>query len=300
MNSIKGSISLIIASLIWGLAYIPTRYLGTYNFGVFFEMLIRYSISVLILGCFYYKKIILLSFRDVKYYLIIGCILFFSIILSIYGIRIIYYGSIGLLLLSLNIVFVPILNFIFYKQKIPKIILLCIIISLLGSILLTFGAPNTPPNIGVLFCFIASIGYSLYIIMCSRILNTNISPNILQFYQGVVFVVLSLPLFFIFDFPIIKTIPSETWFSPYIILSMIFISIFAGTIGYQLFFYGQKHSSPEITALILSCQSVFASLSDFFIFKIQISNLQKLSYCLIFLSIMIIIIYPHKQIQVQK
>lgn len=299
-QSLIGIGSLIIASFIWGIAYIPTRYLGNNHFGVFFEVLIRYSIPALLFGILYFKQLKNASFSKLKKCFIAGIILFLSLILSIQGIRTIQYGSIGLLLISLNIIFVPVFNSIIFKHKIPKIIVICIIMSLGGTALLTWGTPSVPPNIGTLLCFLASIGYSFYIIFCSHILETNTSAGVLQFCQSIIFVILSIPLFIIVDYPTIHTFSLAIWSKPTLWAVIAFIGLCAGTIGYQLYFYGQKHTSPEITALILSCQNIFAGLADYFIFKINMTLAQKISYCLIFLSIVIVSVYTNKKPQVQK
>ena len=197
MNSkpqLLGTGSLILAAFIWGTAFIPTRYLGSQGISVFLELLVRYSVPLLIFGILSFKQIRKTPKELVKKCMLTGLILFSALTLSIYGVRAIKYGSMGLLLISLNVVFVP-LYFVIAKQKrISLLLIVAVILSLLGSVLLTYSNLGFSFDIGTVFCFLASLCYTAYIILCSKILTEDIPANVLQFFQSMTFVVLCIPL----------------------------------------------------------------------------------------------------------
>ena len=282
-KSLLGTFLLLGASFIWGIAYIPTRYLGANNVSVFLELLIRYSFPFVIFGIIYFQKVFKTPFNIIKNCLITGSVLFFAIICSIYGLRMVQYGSIGLLVLSLNVIFVPLYFVIHYKQKLSKNLITGIILSFTGTIILTIGSANTPLNIGVVLCLFAGIGYTAYIILCSKILPTDLNPGIVQFYQSVPFIILCVPI-------VLFQSTSSTainWSNPTLIQAVLFIGLGAGTIGYQLFFYGQRLSHPIVTTLVLASQTIFSTIADLLLFKIELSIIQIIAYICIILAVFI-------------
>ena len=282
-KSLLGTFLLLGASFIWGIAYIPTRYLGANNVSVFLELLIRYSFPFVIFGIIYFQKIFKTPFNVIKNCLITGSVLFFAIICSIYGLRMVQYGSIGLLVLSLNVIFVPLYFVIHYKQKLSKNLIIGIVLSFTGTIILTIGTSKTPLNIGVVICLFAGIGYTAYIILCSKILPTDLNPGIVQFYQSIPFMILCIPIV-LFQSTASTAI---NWSNPTLIQAILFIGLGAGTIGYQLFFYGQRLSHPIVTALILASQTIFSTIADVLLFKIELSIIQILAYICIIAAVFI-------------
>ena len=282
-KSLLGISLLLGASFIWGVAYIPTRYLGEQNVSPFLELLIRYTIPFVIFGSIYFKKIVKTPLHIIKNCVLTGIVLFLAIVTSIYGIRMVQFGSMGLLLLSLQVIFVPIYFTIFKKQKLSLILSIAIILSFTGTIILT-GATNTSLNLGALLCFLASLGYTLYIILCSKILTTDVEPTILQFYQSATFIVLCLPIVLWNS----SSLQMINWSNPNLYYAFLFIGVCAGTLGYQFFFYGQKMASPITTSLILSTQIVFSAIADVLIFQIQLTNTQLLAYTCITIAVFLV------------
>lgn len=282
-KSLLGVFLLLGASLIWGVAYIPTRYLGANNVSVFLELLIRYSFPFVIFGIIYFQKVFKTPFSVIKNCLITGSVLFFAIISTIYGLRMVQYGSIGLLVLSLNVIFVPLYFVIHYKQKLSKNLIIGIVLSFTGTTILTIGTSNTPLNIGVILCLFASIAYTAYIILCSKILLADLNPGLVQFYQSIPFIILCIPIV------LFQSYSSETinWSNPTLIQAVLFIGLGAGTVGYQLFFYGQRISHPIVTTLVLASQTIFSTIADVFLFKIELSTLQIIAYICIIAAVFI-------------
>lgn len=279
-----GVLLLLLASFIWGIAYIPTRYLGSEGVSVFLELLVRYSFPIIIFGVFSYNKITKVSTEEIKKCMLTGLVLFLALALSVYGIREIEYGSMGLLLISLNLIFVPLYFVIVKKSKISKKLLIASLIAIFGIYLLTMGKGVAKLNIGAILCFLASFAYTAYIILSSSILSKDTHPITLHFYQSLTFVTLCLPLVLLNY----ESIANINWGNTNLYLAFSFIGLLAGTLAYQLFFYGQKLSNQVTTALVLSSQTVFSSLSDIIIFKITLTHTQIAAYIMITIAIFIV------------
>ena len=279
-----GVVLLLLASFIWGIAYIPTRYLGQEGVSVFFELLVRYTFPVIIFGVFSNSKIAKVSKEEVKKCMITGLVLFLALVFSVYGIRKIEYGSMGLLLISLNLIFVPLYFVIIKKSKISKILLTASVMAMFGIFLLTVNDKTSSLNIGSLLCFLASLAYSAYIILCSSVLSKDTHPITLHFYQSLTFVILCLPLVLLNY----ESILNINWDNKILYLAFSFIGMIAGTLAYQLFFYGQKLSNQITTVLVLSSQTIFSSLSDILIFKITLTHTQIAAYAMIIIAIFMV------------
>ncbi len=279
-----GVVLLLLASFIWGIAYIPTRYLGQEGVSVFFELLVRYTFPVIIFGVFSNSKIAKVSKEEVKKCMITGLVLFLALVFSVYGIRKIEYGSMGLLLISLNLIFVPLYFVIVKKSKISKILLTASVMAMFGIFLLTINDKTSSLNIGSLLCFLASLAYSAYIILCSSVLSKDTHPITLHFYQSLTFVILCLPLVLLNY----ESILNINWDNKILYLAFSFIGMIAGTLAYQLFFYGQKLSNQITTVLVLSSQTIFSSLSDILIFKITLTHTQIAAYAMIIIAIFMV------------
>ena len=281
-KTLLGVLLLLSAAFIWGVAFIPTRFIGEAGLSPFLELFIRNACPFIIFGTIFHKKIRLASKSTIKNSMLVGSILFVAILLSIYGIRMIEFGSTGILLISIDVILVPLFFVLFKKKFISPVLLIASFLSLSSSLMLAWGNLSNPFNLGVLLCLLASFGYSAYIIMCSKVLDGDTHPIALQFYQSLTFMLWCIPFVLIIDLPNFSTID---WTSTRLISSLLYIGLLAGTIGYQLYFFGQRISSPTVTALILSADIIFAIIADILLFDIQLNIWQVTAYTLIVLSV---------------
>ncbi len=282
MNKTKGVVLLLISSLIWGTAYIPTRYLGSQNVGVFFELLVRYFFPLVIFAIVAFKDIRKTDRNSIKRYMLTGVVLFSALALAVYGVRTITYGSMGLLLISLNTIFVPLYLVIAKKQKIAKMLLIASIMSICGVVLLTVDNFKIKIELGFVLCLLASVCFSAYIILCSKILKgTDAKPSVLQFFQSLVFVILCSVLVFS-DLKSLRTIDFS---NIYIYIALAFIGVLAGTVAYYLYFDAMKIAEPTTVGVLLDSQIVFSAVSEVLIFRIQLGATQIIAYLIVISAI---------------
>ncbi len=285
MNKTKGIILLLISSLIWGTAYIPTRYLGSQNVGVFFELLVRYAFPLVIFAVLAFKDIRKTDRVSMKKYMLTGVVLFLALALAVYGVRTITYGSMGLLLISLNTIFVPLYLVIAKKQKVAKTLILASIMSMCGVFLLTLDNFKIKIELGFILCILASVCFSAYIILGSKILKgTNAKPSVLQFYQSLVFVVLCSVLV-LTD---IKSVRAIDFSNINIYIALAFIGVLAGTMAYYLYFYALKITDPTTVGVLLDSQIIFSVVSEVIIFKMNLTTTQIIAYLMVIVAIFLV------------
>ncbi|MGL4987388.1 MAG: DMT family transporter [Treponemataceae bacterium] len=294
-QSYISALLLFFSSFIWGLAYIPTRFLGSQGFGVFFELLWRFSIPVFILGIVFFKTIKKMTFDQKKYSVIAGLVLFVGLFCAVQGLRIVSSPTVGFFLLSLNTIFIPLYFFFRFKKRSSMLILITSIGALIGSVLMAWGDPRVPPNFGTLLCFLSTIAFSAYIVISSTIVK-NTEPAGVLFFHCIAFVVLCIPLFFLFEFSSMQNISSIVWKNPQLWMAVLFQGFCSGTIAYLLYFFGMRSTPPAAAAVILAMQSVIGAFAEYFLFGVRLANLTLIGCILIFASTLAVSLFPEKRI----
>ncbi|MGL4982306.1 MAG: DMT family transporter [Treponemataceae bacterium] len=292
-KSYFGSVLLFLASIIWGLAYIPTRFLGEQGFGVFFELLWRFSIPVVILGLVFFNTIKKMTFEQKKYSILAGLVLFIGLFCAVQGLRIVSSPTVGFFLLSLNTILIPIYFLVRHKKNPSVIVLSASVGALIGSILMAWGDPRVPPNFGTLLCFLSTIAFSAYIVISSAVVK-DAQPVGILFFHCVSFVIICIPLFLIFELKAMQNIPLAAWNNPYLWIAVFFQGLCSGTIAYLLFFWGMRFTIPAAAAIILAMQSVIGAFAEFILFGVRLMPLTLLGCILIFTSTLLVSVFPEK------
>ncbi|MGL5721170.1 MAG: DMT family transporter [Brevinema sp.] len=282
---VVGGLLLLGASLIWGFAFIPTRYLGTSGFGVFFEMLCRFSGPVILLTPFFYKTIFSTPKECIINSILAGLVLFTGIVLTVLGLRMVAYGTVGVFLLSIYTIIVPLYFGLIQRQKLSLLVKGSVILAAIGALLLAWGNPGAPPNLGTLFCVLAAFCYAAYIIFCAYRAQ-DVSPQSFQFYQCLGILTIAIPLYFIFEH---QSPPASTvWSNNNLWGAIIFLAAAGGTVAYQLFFYGQIKAEPTAAAIILSMQSVFGALIEAVFFGLRMTSIAWIGCGMIFAATLLV------------
>lgn len=286
MNTKISSIfAILCSSCIWAIAFIPTRYLGTQGVSVFSEIFIRYLIPACVLFFFFRSHIQNnISLDNILKAMLTGAILWIALVFAIYGVRKIEHGSMGLLLVTLYVLLVPLASAFLYK-KIPSLrLIVCAILCFSGVSLLVIGQPLGTPNIGTLLCFLASIFYASYLILCGIILEKTFSVVVLHFYQSITAVLLCIPFMIIIEEQSLITIISLAQEKTPLLLALAFTGFCSGLLAYQLLFFGQKHLTPTLVVILLSTKNVFGAILDVTIFHLPITAIQYVAYATVIIS----------------
>src|SRR4051794_30990549 len=149
-------------------------------------------------------------------------------------------------------IFVPILGCLFFKKKPTFMQIVALIVALIGLWFLTGGLKTI--NYGDLLTLVTAIGSALYILVVDKFAKEGRNVFILNFQQFFTVVLLSLFTMLIFHLPVSAG-------GPKIVVSIVFLAIFANAAAYGLLFLCQKNLKPFTSSLVLSMEPVFAALS---------------------------------------
>lgn len=280
----KYSMLLLLAAAIWGLAFVAqrigSRYVGSFTFnGVRFAL---GSISLI--------PLILYSNREetkktenkeifqsaLPGGIIAGCILFFGASLQQIGLL---YTTVGkaAFITGLYIVLVPICG-IFLKHKIERSTWVGAIFAIIGLYFLSFNGSLFIQK-GDLLEIIGAFFWTAHILVIGHF-TKKVDVLKLSFIQFVTCSVLSLSVGIIFEKTTIQGLQQAT-------IPILYGGICSVGIAYTLQVVGQKYTKPSRAAIILSMESVFASLGGLIILN---ENLGVRGYfgCALMLSGMIV------------
>lgn len=292
LNNLKGSLILILASLIWGLAFVAQTaavelvepfclnalrsFVGAIALYIFYIFTNRKSKAPFFPKDKETKKQYLLSA------LICGTLLAISVNFQQFGLA--YYPK-GVasearagFLTALYVILVPIFSY-FLGKKIRALIWVGVIIAIFGIYKLCFNGSFNGIYLGDILVFLCAISFSFHILAIDKFVGITggIKLSIMQFAVcGVISSLLSL----IFEFESVA-ISGILTAAPQIL----YLGIMSSGVAYTLQIIGQKFAEPAIASISMSLESVFAALGGWLISGNILSKSEVLGCVLVFIAI---------------
>lgn len=285
-----GSILLTLTALIWATSFVAqsvsNNYIGSFTFNA-----IRFLIGgiVLIPIIFTVNKFNKKDDKiDKKHDLFLGgflcgIALFIASTLQQFGISSTSVGKAGFIT-ALYIVIVPFLG-VFLKKKLSFKTCISILISIIGLYLLCV-KENFSIGKGDILVLCCAFFFAIHILLIdyfsSKIDNVKLSS--IQFFVAAI---LSIIFMCIFENPKLSSILSA-WFP------ILYAGILSCGVAYTLQIIGQKNTDPTIASLLLSLESVFATISGWLILG-QSLTFRELIGCILVFTAIILAQLPNKK-----
>ena len=288
----KGSIFLFFAALIWGSSFVSQSaamdHIGPFTFNA-----CRSFVGFLVLipvVCFFRKMSLKekplskeeekeLNKRSVSAGIVCGLALVIASSFQQVGISMTTAGKAGFIT-ALYIIMVPILS-VFLGRKIPLIIWLSAIISLIGFYFLCIQEDFSMGQ-GDFYCLICALCFSIQIMTIDHFTeeDSRVDPVMMSMTQFFVVGVVSLILTLLFETPVISDIIKAGG-------SILYAGALSSGIAYTFQILGQKHSSPAVAPLIMSLESVFAVLFGWLLLGESMNSREILGCFLVFTAVML-------------
>ena len=288
MSHTRANIMMLIASLIWGTAFVSqTTGMGaigpfTFSFGRFFFAFL----TVIPFAVYLEQKNVSKILHDrKKIYLCIatGIFLFGGMGLQQYALQKSLISN-AAFLSTLYVPFVGIISRFIIKKQVHWIIWVAILLCLYGSYLLSSNQSVDIQQSDSLL-FIAALFFALHIICIDIFMKKLNSPFLFGSIQYFIVFILSMILAFWWEEPKLSNMQIE-WFE------ILYTGIFSAGIGYTLQIIAQQKANPAPAAIILSMESVFAAIAGWILLN-QILDTQKILGCLaIFIGVIIVQLVP--------
>lgn len=280
-KQLKGSLSIILATVIWGSTFVAQS-VGVDYVGPFTFLSVRCFLAVfaLLLVLFLRNRKdfvkILTAPRLWKAGIPCGIALFAATALQQIGLIYTTAGK-GGFITTMYIILVPIFG-LFLKQKPPKTVGISVVLAAIGLYLIS-GAGFTAINIGDVLMLGCAVAFAVQILIMDRVAG-ELNSMALNMSQALVCGVVAGVCALCFD--------TLSWGN---ILACWFPLCWAGImsmgIAYTLQIVGQKSIEPTTASLLMSFESVFAAISGWLLLNESFTLTEGIGCALVFGAIML-------------
>ena len=280
-KQIKGSLSIILATIIWGSTFVAQS-VGVDHVGPFTFLSLRCFLAVAMLLMVLFLRSrkdfnkILSDPRLWKAGIPCGVALFAATALQQIGLIYTTAGK-GGFITTMYIIMVPIFG-LFLKQKPPKTVGISVVLAAIGLYLIS-GAGFTAINIGDVLMLGCAVAFAIQILIMDRVAG-ELNSMALNMSQALVCALVSGVCALFFD--------STTWQG---VLDCWFPLCWAGImsmgIAYTLQIVGQKSIEPTTASLLMSFESVFAAISGALLLNEKFTLTEGIGCALVFGAIIL-------------
>lgn len=282
-NRLHGSLAILIATVIWGSAFIAQSvgmdYIGPFTFQTMRSVL---AVPFLIIVIFLIERDPAQSIRKWmqpelwKAGLPCGIALFIAAGLQQMGIVHTTAGKAGFIT-AMYIVLVPILG-IFLRKKPPITAWIGVLLAVIGLYLLSCVGVSQV-NIGDIYLLGCALGYAVQITLVDQ-MGGAVDGLRLNCVQSLFCGIFSGTVMFITEEPVLTNILA-CW------IPLVYAGIFSLGIAFSLQIIGQKHLEPTPAALIMSLESVFAVLFGWLLLHERLSTPELCGCAMVFIAVIL-------------
>jgi len=182
-------------------------------------------------------------------------------------------STIGAVIISTIPLFSPIAAYYFHKEKLGKMNILGIFISIIGVGIIIFNKSLSliVAPIG-LFCMFVAVGAAVGYSVVLKKLASKYNPITLIAYQNSLGLVYFLPLFLFLDWQhFLQAVPTQE-----VLSALILLAVFASTLAFICFTYGLNFLGITKSNIFINAIPVFTAIFAYFVID-ELLNFQKIA-----------------------
>ena len=277
MKETTADLLMLIVTFFWGASYLFMD-MGLGSISEFNLIALRFGFAFIVVLPILFVRVRKMDSNTLKYSLLLGFILFLVFTFITFGLQTTTTSNAGFLV-SLTVVFVPLISTIVLRRKMESKQIISIALSIIGIGFLTIQLPFHI-NLGDVFCVLAAFLYASHILIASSAVK-KVDPLNLSMLQlgfaGLFGLIFSL----IFETPALPS-TGEGW------IAILALSIFCSALGFVLQIISQKYTTPIRTGLIFSLEPVFAAGLGYLFLNEVMSPWQLFGAFLVLFSIVLL------------
>lgn len=278
MRQYKGDIMLIGASVVGGTGFVFLKYLLEMQYSAFQIIMVRFLIATILLCIVYHKQIKHITVQEWKHGTILGIFLFWVFALLILGLQYTT-PSVNAFLGSLPAVIVPFILWGIFHKKPDNICFISAAFTMVGIAILS-DTNGLHGGIGMLLSFGASVAFAFQMTFMDKFLKQGDALH-LALVEHIVVLVLSF----------IVVLKQYNIAFPAITLSALKYFLLLGIVCTAIYFVlqsvGQKYTKPSNAAIILTTESVFASIFAAILYGERLSLREYTGCAIIFFAVVL-------------
>lgn len=246
-----GTYGLIFVALIWGLGF-PALKVVSATIPTFYLIGLRFFIAFVLLGIIFFRRLKEMNKALIRSAFILSIFLYLCYICATLGIK--YTTSAKASFFScLGLLVIPIILWIFYKEKISKRVAISIAVCTFGLFLISYTrGMGFNLSLGDVICLGCSVTGASHVVITGRVANDQ-DPALLATMQLFFISVWSfITAFLLEDYP--TAIPLFHW------AVMAFLAVFCTAVAFVLQCACQRYIRPARTGVILAIEPVSGAL----------------------------------------
>jgi drug/metabolite transporter (DMT)-like permease len=272
---LKADLTLFLVSIVWGTAFVAQRIAGRQDVVYLFNG-VRYGLAALVVLPFV-KKNGPIPQEQYKWMFVAGFLLFVGSALQQAGVVYTTAGNAGFIT-SLYVVLIPIVLFVFWKEKPHWLAILAAGLAVAGAFLLSTGG-RLEVHAGDALELIGALFWAFHVIVLGKFASR---------YDAMSFSAGQLAICGLLNFGVgIFVEPIQSINNLPLIGAIVYTAVFSLGIAYTLQVWAQRHTPPTDAALILGLESVFSVISGWLILQEQLALIQIAGCGLILFAVLL-------------
>ena len=161
-------LGMVLAAVLWGFSYPLTKYVE--NCPTYYIIAIRFAIAAVLLAIMFRKSFKNMNKDVIKYAFLLSFAIFAMYAFGVWGIK--YTTSVrSSFFTTLSFLMIPVINWIAYKVKISKVIIISALVCLVGMFLLCYSPDmgSLVINLGDILCTLAALAGSIHIVFVATV-----------------------------------------------------------------------------------------------------------------------------------
>lgn len=287
-NKLLGTLLLVIASVIWGTAFVFQR-TGMEDIGPIAFSAARTTLSALVVSpvaLWSLRKTVFPSPEEKRTYLrntILGgicCGLFLTLAGTAQQMGLVYTSAgKGGFLSSMYLLPVPLLNRLFFRKRAPWTVWVAIAMGIGGMYLLCLSGGFRLEQGDGLMC-ISALLFSFHILCCDYFAPKG-DPIAIAALQFATVAAVSWPVSFLTEGPNAGALVSAG-------VSILYCGLMSGGVGYTFQMIAQRHTDPAPASLLMSMESVFAVIAGALLLHERMSGRELLGCGILFAAVILV------------
>ncbi|WP_338543421.1 DMT family transporter [Paenibacillus tundrae] len=248
----RADIQMLLATVIWGSSYLFMKS-GLESMQELNLVAFRFAIAFIAAAVIFHRRLFRMDVGTLVAGAVMGTALFAAFVFITYGVQRTTTSQAGFLI-SLAVIFVPILTTIIHRRMPDRRLMMSIIVAVTGLGLLTL-QHELSLHTGDILCIVAALIYAIYIMIAGKFTPKH-DPLTLGTVQLGVAAIWGIAATLLFESPRLPDSP-ESW------AAILGLGVLCSGIGYILQTLAQRHASPTRTSLIFSLEPLFAAAFAF-------------------------------------
>ena len=250
MTQRQANLILASVSLAWGASYIFMK-LTADEIPPITVVALRFGIAFVVMVAIFFKKVIHIDARTLKYSAILGALLCGVFIALMYGMKNTTASTAGFLT-STTVILVPVLQIVITRKLPSKKIGSGVLIVTTGLALLLIGDDFTIAP-GAFYCLVAALLYAIHIIVTNRFVREVDDALQLGIYQLGFTTLFATIGTFLFETPVLPN-SAIHWFA------ILGLALICSAYGFVMQPIAQKYTTPESAGFLFSLEPIFSAI----------------------------------------